>query len=85
MILAAVPESYTAIIEMVNARYGLSLTMHDCEEMGRICLKTERAFNQAAGFTNVHDRLPDFFAEPLPPHNVGWDMSGEEMDEFWNF
>jgi len=85
MILTAVPDSYAAIVEMVNARYGLSLTTHDFEEMGKICLKTERAFNQKAGFTNADDRLPAFFAEPLPPHNVGWDMSGEEVDEFWNF
>ncbi len=85
MILTAVPESYTAIVEMINARYGLSLTKDDCEEMGRQCLKTEHAFNLMAGFTNVHDRLPEFFAEPLPPHNVSWDMSGEEIDEFWNF
>lgn len=85
MILTAVPESYEAIVEMVNARYGLSLSQHDYEEMGKICLKTEREFNQRAGFTNAHDRLPEFMAEPLPPHNVGWDMSGEEIDEFWNF
>lgn len=85
MILTAVPESYTAIIEMVNARYGLTLAEHDFEEMGKKCLKTERAFNQGAGFTNAHDRLPEFFTEPLPPHNVSWDMSGEEIDNFWNF
>jgi len=23
--------------------------------------------------------------ETLPPHNVVWDFTGEEIDEFWNF
>jgi aldehyde:ferredoxin oxidoreductase len=49
-------------------------------------LKTERAFNQAAGFTSADDRLPEFFSqEPLPPHNVVWDIPDEEIDSFWNF
>ena len=55
-------------------------------ELGKSILKTERAFNIAAGFTNVDDRLPEFFyTEKLPPHNVVFDFSGEEIDTFWNF
>jgi aldehyde:ferredoxin oxidoreductase len=23
--------------------------------------------------------------EKLPPHNVTWDFTNEEVDEFWNF
>jgi len=46
-------------------------------------LKTERAFNQAAGFTNAHDWLPEFFVtEPVPPHNAVWNFSDEEIDKF---
>jgi aldehyde:ferredoxin oxidoreductase len=49
-------------------------------------LKTERAFNMAAGFTNKDDRLPEFFAEePIAPHNVVWDITDEAIDSFWNF
>ncbi|MDD2335748.1 MAG: aldehyde ferredoxin oxidoreductase C-terminal domain-containing protein [Geobacteraceae bacterium] len=80
-----VPECFTAIYEMINARYGLSLTANDVVELGKYVLKTERDFNQRAGFTSAHDRLPEFFEEPLPPHNIGWDFKGEEIDEFWNF
>ena len=62
------------------------LTADDVVSLGQYILKTERAFNQAAGFTNLDDRLPEFFAEePIAPHNVVWDMSGEEIDTFWNF
>ena len=38
------------------------------------------AFNKAAGFTDKDDQLPDFFKnEALPPHNLVWDFSVEEM------
>jgi len=80
-----IPEAFTAIYEMINARYGLSLTANDVVELGKYVLKTEHAFNQGAGFTIAHDRLPEFFAEALPPHNAVWDFSGDEIDEFWNF
>ena len=75
-----------ALIELINARYGLSLTGDDVVNLGKYILKTERSFNTAAGFTAVDDRLPEFFySEPLPPHNVVFDFSGEEIDTFWNF
>jgi len=75
-----------AMVDMINARYGTSLTMGDVLDLGKKVLKTERAFNQAAGFNNAHDRLPEFFAdERVAPHDAIWDFSDEEIDEFWNF
>jgi len=75
-----------AMVDMVNARYGTSLTIDDMLDLGKKVLKTERAFNQAAGLNNAHDRLPEFFAdERLAPHDAIWDFSDEEIDEFWNF
>ncbi len=75
-----------ALIDLLNACYGIELTGDDVTNLGKSILKTEHAFNLAAGFTNQDDRLPDFFSvEPLPPHNVVWDFSGEEIDTFWNF
>ncbi|MDK9707349.1 MAG: aldehyde ferredoxin oxidoreductase [Desulforhopalus sp.] len=75
-----------ALIDLINARYGLSLTGDDVVNLGKYILKTERAFNTAAGFTAADDRLPEFFyTEPLPPHNVTFDFKGEEIDTFWNF
>jgi len=80
------PNCLPALIDLINARYGLSLTGDDVTNLGKSILKTERGFNQAAGFTNADDRLPEFFyLEPLPPHNVVVDFSGEEIDSFWNF
>ncbi|HSO09385.1 MAG TPA: aldehyde ferredoxin oxidoreductase C-terminal domain-containing protein [Desulfoprunum sp.] len=75
-----------ALIDLINARFGTSLVGDDVVNLGKSILKTERAFNTAAGFTNVDDRLPEFFyTEKLPPHNVVFDFSGEEIDTFWNF
>jgi aldehyde:ferredoxin oxidoreductase len=81
-----IPETLAAIIDMLNAKYGLALTGDDVVALGKHILKTEHAFNTAAGFTKQDDRLPEFFAEdPCPPHNVVWTMSDEEIDKFWNF
>jgi aldehyde:ferredoxin oxidoreductase len=81
-----IPETLTAIIDMINAKYGLILTGDDVMALGKQVLKTEHGFNLAAGFTSADDRLPEFFHEdPCPPHNVTWTLKGEEIDEFWNF
>ncbi|HEY6873198.1 MAG TPA: aldehyde ferredoxin oxidoreductase C-terminal domain-containing protein [Geobacteraceae bacterium] len=81
-----IPETLAAIVDMLNAKYGIALTGDDVVALGKQVLKTEHAFNLAAGFTKEDDRLPEFFAEdPCPPHNVTWTFTGEEIDEFWNF
>lgn len=84
--IADSPEGYQALIDMINAQYGLSLTSEDVDKLGENVLKTEIAFNKAAGFTNVHNCLPEFFEyEPLPPHNVVWDFTQEEIDKVQDF
>jgi aldehyde:ferredoxin oxidoreductase len=81
-----IPECLPALIDMINARYGASLTGDDVVALGKSVLKTERGFNLAAGLTSAHDRLPEFFStDPVAPHNAVWDFSGEEIDAFWNF
>ncbi|UFS72613.1 aldehyde ferredoxin oxidoreductase [Geomonas sp. RF6] len=81
-----IAECLPALIDMINARYGLNLTGDDVVALGKYILKTEKAFNDAAGFTAAHDRLPEFFTyEPVAPHNAIWDFSDAEIDEFWNF
>lgn len=75
-----------ALIDLLNARFDITLTGDDVVSLGQSILKTERAFNQAAGFTSADDRLPEFFKdEPLPPHNVVFDFTDDEIDSFWNF
>ncbi|KJR97540.1 MAG: aldehyde:ferredoxin oxidoreductase [Desulfobulbaceae bacterium BRH_c16a] len=75
-----------ALIDMINARYGIALVADDVTNLGKTILKTERAFNTAAGFTSHDDRLPEFFkSEPIAPHNVVWDIDNASIDSFWDF
>jgi len=80
------PAGYQALIDMINAQYGINLTAADVDELGKSVLKVERDFNKRAGFTNAHDRLPEFMEyEPIKPHNVVWDFTPEEIDEVMKF
>lgn len=80
------PAGFQALIDMINAQYGLELTSDDVNELGKSVLRVERDFNKRAGFTNAHDRLPEFMEyEPIEPHNVVWDFTPEEIDEVMNF
>ena len=81
-----IPECLPALIDMINARFGIALTGDDVANLGKYVLKTEHKFNLDAGMTNKDDRLPEFFVDqPVLPHNAVWDFSGEEIDAFWNF
>jgi aldehyde:ferredoxin oxidoreductase len=81
-----IPECLPALIDMINARFGISLTGDDVTNLGKHILKVEHQFNIEAGFSNIHDRLPEFFStERVAPHNAIWDFSDNEIDEFWNF
>lgn len=74
------------IVDMINAQHGLSLTPDDVVNLGMSILKDEKEFNKRAGFTKKDDQLPEFFQkEKLPPHNVGWDFSEEELQETLKF
>lgn len=74
-----------AIIDMINAQYGVNWSVDDWFNLGRSVLKTELDFNRAAGFTEKDDRLPEFMDEPVPPHNAVWDFTGEELDSVLQF
>ncbi|MDO8885421.1 aldehyde ferredoxin oxidoreductase C-terminal domain-containing protein [Candidatus Oleimmundimicrobium sp.] len=70
-----------AVVDMLNAMYGLKLTGDDVTKLGKKVLQTERDFNKRVGFTKAHDRLPLFMTkEKLPPHNTVFDVSNEDLD-----
>jgi len=65
---------------------GAPLTADDVTALGQSVLTNERNFNIAAGFTNKDDRLPEFFMkEALPPHNITFQVSDEELDQVFNW
>jgi aldehyde:ferredoxin oxidoreductase len=68
------PETFQAMIDMLNAFYGLSMTADDVTELGKSILKNE------------NDRLPEFFKkEPLPTHNLTFQVKDEELDTLYNW
>jgi len=80
------PDGLPAIVEMINAKYGLSLTPDDALALGMNVLKVERDFNAQAGFTKADDRLPEFFSiEELPPHNTRFDIKDADLDKVLAF
>ncbi len=80
------PETFQALLDLLNSFYGLNLTGDDVTELGKTILKTERDFNARAGFTAQQDRLPRFFkTERLAPHDALFDIADEDLDQVFNW
>ena len=79
------PETFQAMIDLINSFHGLSLTADDFIEMGKSVIRNERDFNKRAGFTAMDDRLPEYFKkEILPPHNIAFQVKEEDLDKVFN-
>jgi aldehyde:ferredoxin oxidoreductase len=79
-----IASGYEGMVEEVNGVMGTAYTTDDVVPLGTEILRRERAFNEAAGFTAAHDRLPEFMTyEPLPPHNVIYDVPNEMLDQVY--
>ena len=80
------PDTFQALIDMINAFYGLELTGDDVTALGQNILSSERDFNARAGFTAKQDRLPEYFhTEKLPPHDVTFAVKDEDLDQVFNW
>jgi aldehyde:ferredoxin oxidoreductase len=80
------PDTFQALLDLLNAFHGLSLTASDVVAMGKRVLSAERDFNARAGFTKEDDRLPRFFQEqPVAPHNVTFTVKDEELDKLFDW
>jgi aldehyde:ferredoxin oxidoreductase len=80
---ASAPET---IRDLLNARYDWKINADILQVLGRESLKMEREFNRRAGFTSADDRLPEWMTrEPLPPHNVVFDVSEKDLDGLFNW
>jgi aldehyde:ferredoxin oxidoreductase len=75
------PGSEQHLIAGVAAITGESLAQNYLVEVGKKVLQTERAFNDAAGFTRKDDRLPEFFfKEQIIPGNHVFNVPEGEID-----
>ncbi len=81
---AATPDG--VVKRLLAARYGWSdLPDNILQELGKQTIKMEREFNRRAGFTAKDDRLPEWMTrEPLPPHNVVFDVPDEALDHIFD-
>jgi len=80
------PEGLEGMVESCAGVLGTTWTVDDITRLGLEILRTERKFNEAAGFTAAHDRLPEFMTrEPLPPHNTVFDVPEELLDAVYKF
>ena len=76
---------YEVFAKLINARYGTAINEEDVMNIGISTITDELAFNHAAGWTNVHNQLPEFMkTEKLPPHNEVFDIPQDEIDAIFN-
>ncbi|MAT97011.1 MAG: aldehyde ferredoxin oxidoreductase [Anaerolineaceae bacterium] len=69
----------------VNAAVGTDLDPTFFQKIGRDCLRLEREFNLAAGFTEEDDNLPEFFYdEALPPSNLTARFRAPEVHQIYD-
>ena len=79
-----IASGYEGMIEECNGILGTKWTNDDVLKIGGEILKKERNYNEAAGFSQVHDRLPEFMKnEPLPPHNQVFDVPESVLDSVY--
>jgi aldehyde:ferredoxin oxidoreductase len=80
------PDTFQALLDLMNATYGLNLNADSVVELGKKVLTMERDFNKRAGFTAQQDRLPRFMmTEPVAPHNVTFQVKDEDLDKVFNW
>ncbi|OLN29064.1 aldehyde ferredoxin oxidoreductase C-terminal domain-containing protein [Desulfosporosinus metallidurans] len=70
------------LCQLVNAQLGTGYGIEELQALARNTIQWERAFNQAAGFTKVDDRLPEHFTETPNPaaENAVFDVPEDELD-----
>ncbi len=76
-----IASGFEGFVEECAGVVGTNWTGDDVMRIGKEIVDKEVAFNRAAGFTSAHDRVPEFMKyEPLPPHNVVWDVPDATLD-----
>jgi aldehyde:ferredoxin oxidoreductase len=79
-----IASGFEGTVQECNGVLGTNWTMDDVGRIGKEILAKEHAFNEAAGFTKLDDRMPEFMRlETLPPHNVIWDVPDATLDAVW--
>lgn len=73
------------MVDMVNGIYGWGWTVEDYNCFNRDVLRMELEFNKRAGITAADYRIPEYMQEePLPPHNVVFDIPDADLDNIFS-
>ncbi|MBT9145030.1 MAG: putative oxidoreductase YdhV [candidate division WS2 bacterium] len=81
-----IPSGLEGMVETCNGVLDTKWTVNDVGRIGLETMRTERNFNEAAGFSKLNDRIPEFMKyEPLPPHNHVFDVPDSVLDNVWEF
>lgn len=84
--IGAIGPRLDLLLDLLNARFGWNLDQSWFEKMSVETLRDEYRFNELAGFTRVHHRLPECFTErPLPEIGTVFDVSEEDLDHLMKF
>ena len=76
-----IPSGLEGVVESLNGVLGANLTVDDVPVIGKQILDIELEFNKKAGFTEIDDRLPEFFMEEkLPPSGEVFNVTDDELD-----
>lgn len=80
-----ITDGFLGMIDTVNGVLGTKMTPDDVTAYGKKLLKLEKEFTKKAGYSKYADRLPEFMKlEPLPPHNVVFDVTDAELDSVYD-
>lgn len=84
--IGAVGPRLDLVLDLLNARFGWNLDQGWFAKMSVETLKDEHRFNELAGFTRVHHRLPECFTErPLPELGTVFDVPEEDVDDLLKY
>jgi len=75
---------YQCFSDLMNARYGLSLTPNDIMEIGKQTLRDQLAFNEKAEFSKMDSRAAAFVREErIAPTGQVFDVDDAEIESVW--
>ncbi len=78
-------ENMEIISQLINARYGCSLSKDDVIALAKQLIKTEVEFNLRAGIPQSANGLPEFFyREKLGPKELTFDISEERLQRIFD-
>lgn len=83
---SGINNKFELLINLLKAMHGINLSIEDLFNLSKEALIRERRFNEKAGFTSAHDKLPEFFyTEANPVTGTLFDVSKEDMEKIHEF